>query len=151
MNHSLEIIDIFSCFVKPEINQELSEFCKNLTSISQENVDNSKSFNQSIREFEQWVLSTSEDIYLGSWGFYDKKQILKECSIKKYSGQVISLLDRHISIKHQFSKIKNIKPCRMDAALKMLGIQLEGTHHRGIDDAKNISKIFKSVFQELKF
>lgn len=58
LNHNLDVIDVFSCFFKPEINQELSEFCKNLTSISQENVDNAKTFNQLIREFEQWVLLT---------------------------------------------------------------------------------------------
>jgi inhibitor of KinA sporulation pathway (predicted exonuclease) len=151
VNDSLEIIGIFSRFVKPEINQELSGFCKRLTSISQENVDTAQSFSQVICEFEEWILSTGNDVYLCSWGFYDKKQILRECNIKKYFGLIVSLLDRHISIKHQFSKAKNIKPCGMDTALKMLGIQLEGIHHRGIDDAKNIFKVFVSIFQELNF
>jgi inhibitor of KinA sporulation pathway (predicted exonuclease) len=31
----------------------------------------------------------------------------------------------------------------MGGALKMEGIILEGTHHRGIDDAINIAKIFR--------
>ncbi|OMG46548.1 hypothetical protein BK140_26615 [Paenibacillus macerans] len=31
----------------------------------------------------------------------------------------------------------------MERALKMLDLPLDGTHHRGIDDAKNISKIFR--------
>jgi inhibitor of KinA sporulation pathway (predicted exonuclease) len=30
----------------------------------------------------------------------------------------------------------------MEKALNKLNIPLEGTHHRGIDDAKNIAKIF---------
>ncbi len=27
----------------------------------------------------------------------------------------------------------------MDAALRMVGLPLEGTHHRGVDDARNIA------------
>ena len=30
----------------------------------------------------------------------------------------------------------------MGGALKLEGFKLDGTHHRAIDDAKNISKIF---------
>jgi len=38
----------------------------------------------------------------------------------------------------------------MAKALKILDLTLVGTHHRGIDDALNISKIFQSVFNEWK-
>lgn len=38
----------------------------------------------------------------------------------------------------------------MERALKMLNLPLEGTHHRGIDDAKNISRIFVKIFDRLK-
>ncbi len=34
----------------------------------------------------------------------------------------------------------------MGGALKRENITLEGTHHRGIDDAKNIAKIFLKNF-----
>jgi inhibitor of KinA sporulation pathway (predicted exonuclease) len=30
----------------------------------------------------------------------------------------------------------------MAEALKFLGLPLDGTHHRGIDDARNIARIF---------
>jgi len=32
-----------------------------------------------------------------------------------------------------------------------VSLKVDGIHHRGIDDAKNITKIFKAVFNELKF
>ena len=38
----------------------------------------------------------------------------------------------------------------MKKALGKLNLPLEGTHHRGIDDAKNIAKIFRVIFSELK-
>lgn len=33
----------------------------------------------------------------------------------------------------------------MDGGLKILGLPLERTHHRGIDDSKNIAKILNSI------
>ncbi|MNV83539.1 hypothetical protein D3C71_1773530 [compost metagenome] len=39
----------------------------------------------------------------------------------------------------------------MSAALRKFGLKLEGTHHRGIDDAKNITKIFIKNFDNWKF
>ena len=38
----------------------------------------------------------------------------------------------------------------MDAALKMLDIPLEGTHHRGGDDAKNIAKILVHTLSKFR-
>lgn len=36
----------------------------------------------------------------------------------------------------------------MNGALKKEGLKLDGTHHRGIDDARNITKIFKAYFEQ---
>lgn len=150
LNKDLEIVDTFSEFVKPTINPELTEFCKTLTSIKQDDVDNAKIFNDAIRDFERWILSSSEDVKLISWGHYDKKQILEESQHKKYSGKIIKLLEeRHISLKHEFAKMRKERTCGMARALEKLNIPLEGTHHRGIDDAKNIAKIFKVVYPDL--
>lgn len=150
LRDDLEIVDTFSEFVKPTINPVLSDFCKTLTFIKQEDVDNAKTFNDAIRDFERWVLSSSEDVKLISWGYYDKKQILEESQHKNYSGGIIKLLEKkHISLKHEFAKIRKEKPCGMAKALKKLNLPLEGTHHRGLDDAKNIARIFKTIYPNL--
>ncbi|MDP4183434.1 MAG: 3'-5' exonuclease [Bacillota bacterium] len=148
LNYKLEKIALFSKFVKPVINPELSDFCTKLTTIKQSDVENADIFEKVIKEFEDFI---GEDGYLCSWGFYDKKQILAECTLKDYSGKIVNLLEKHISVKHQFAKIREIRPCGMSYALELLGLKLEGTHHRGIDDALNITKIFKEVFEELRF
>jgi len=36
----------------------------------------------------------------------------------------------------------------MKEALRILHIPLEGTHHRGIDDARNIAKIVKKIMAD---
>tara|TARA_B110000211_G_C14076989_1_gene552569 strand:+ start:193 stop:360 length:168 start_codon:yes stop_codon:yes gene_type:complete len=53
-----------------------------------------------------------------------------------------------MSIKHQHGEITNKKPMGMGRALKAEGFRLDGTHHRGIDDARNIVKIFLKYFDK---
>ncbi len=149
LNDNLETVSHFSKFIKPSINPVLSEFCTKLTSITQSDVDYASPFEEVIVEFEKWIISEDNEVRLFSWGRYDKKQILQECSVKDYKGNIIGLLNEHYSLKHQFAEIKGIKLCGMSHALRLLGLELEGTHHRGIDDAKNIAKIFKTVFNDL--
>ncbi|WP_331281309.1 hypothetical protein [Paenibacillus sp. UNC451MF] len=61
-------------------------------------------------------------------------------------------LKNHISIKHQHGKmIGRERGVGMERALHMLKLPLEGTHHRGIDDARNIAKIFAKIFDNLEF
>jgi inhibitor of KinA sporulation pathway (predicted exonuclease) len=151
LDEDLKVVDIFSRYVKPMINPELSDFCKTLTSISQADVDSAKTSNDVIGDFEKWILVDGNNVKLLSWGYYDKKQILVESALKNYSGNIIKLLEeKHISLKHTFAKIRKERTCGMARALEKLDIPLEGTHHRGIDDAKNIAKIFQVVSSDLK-
>lgn len=39
----------------------------------------------------------------------------------------------------------------MERALQTLKFPLEGTHHRGMDETRNISKIFIGIFDQLTF
>jgi inhibitor of KinA sporulation pathway (predicted exonuclease) len=150
LNENLETADTFSEFVKPTINPELTDFCKTLTSIKQEDVDNAKTFNDAIRDFERWIFSMGDEVKLISWGYYDKKQMLEESTVKNYSGEIIKLLEEnHISLKHEFARLRKSRTCGMKKALDILHLPLEGTHHRGIDDAKNIAEIFKAIYPDL--
>ena len=46
------------------------------------------------------------------------------------------------NVKELFYDLKGLKKkVGMNGALEILQIPLEGTHHRGVDDAKNIAKI----------
>ena len=150
VDKNLEIVDTFSQFVKPIINPKLTDFCKSLTSIKQKDMDDAKYFNEAIKNFEDWILSSGKTAKLISWGHYDKKQILEESTIKNYLGKITELLENHISLKHEFARIRKERTYGMKKALGKLNLPLEGTHHRGIDDAKNIAKIFRVIFSELK-
>ena len=49
-----QVIDEFQSFVRPVVNTELTEFCKNLTSINQSDVDNAEIFPNVLDNFLSW-------------------------------------------------------------------------------------------------
>ena len=137
----------FSAFIKPKLDPELSDFCKELTTIKQSEIDSAETYDIVIDRFKKWI-NVKQEFVLCSWGFYDKKQFSKNCDLH---GLEKSWLENHISLKHQYADIKNLrKPLGMGGALKKEGLKLDGTHHRGIDDARNIAKIFKAEFNNWK-
>lgn len=140
-------INEFSEFVKPKLNIELSDFCKELTTIEQAVIDSAETYKIVINQFIEWI-NINEPYILCSWGFYDKKQFEKDCDLHSIDKDWLA---NHISLKHQYAEIKGLrKPIGMGGALKKERFKLEGTHHRGIDDARNISKIFKAHFDKWK-
>lgn len=147
INERKEILGEFNAFVKPKLHPELSSFCMELTTIEQQDIDDAANYKSVINDFWDWI-NLDEDYLLCSWGFYDRSQFTKDCELNQMSTD---WLKNHISLKHQYGSFKKLKrPIGMGGALRNENIKLEGTHHRGIDDARNIAKIFLAYFDEWK-
>lgn len=138
--------DEFSRFIKPIVEPQLSEFCKRLTTITQEQVNNAEKFPTVFSEFLSWV--GNDPFTLCSWGGYDLNQFKKDCASHKINFP--QTFERHINLKKEFSRVMNVPPCGMSKALRIVKLQLEGTHHRGIDDARNIAKLAKIILPKIK-
>lgn len=139
--------DEYQTFVKPIESDKLSNFCKNLTSIKQEEVDNARTLEQVLPEFLSY--STFKYTHLPtfvSWGNFDRLQFLREGKRKKLNTNLI--VDNHISAKHAYEKISG-KQLGMKSMLKHLKMDFEGTPHRGIDDAINLAYIFEKIFDKI--
>lgn len=150
LDDNLKEIDRFAHFVRPVFNPELSPFCKELTTITQEQVDGAEPYEVVLEKFASWSQDGDDEVMMLSWGYYDRQQILREAKHKGHEGTIIKLMERHDSFKHRFAQVRDIRPCGMQGALKMFDLPLDGTHHRGIDDAVNIAKIFVKAFDEVK-
>ena len=145
INERKEVVGEFNAFVQPKLHPELSEFCTELTTIEQADVENADDFKTVITNFWNWI-DLDQKYLLCSWGFYDRSQFTKDCELHQMSTD---WLKHHISLKHQYGTINKLKrPIGMGGALNRENIELEGTHHRGIDDAKNIAKIFLAYFDQ---
>lgn len=144
-----QIMDEFVTFVRPKVHPILSDFCTELTSITQSDVQDAPAFPEALSLFQDWMGSFEDETVLCSWGFYDRVQFKNDCELH---GLPTDWLSAHMSIKHQHGKIRNLKrPIGMKKALQKEGFALDGTHHRGIDDARNMSKIFIKYFDQWEF
>jgi len=135
-----DIISEFQKFVQPVQNPILSDFCKNLTTILQSDVDTAEPFPKVLCKFIDWF-----DHYhvteWGSWGQYDLHQILIDCN---YHGLLFPLRS-HVNIKKMVAEQMGEKPGGIQNTLKKLGLEFEGTQHRALEDVRNIVRILKKL------
>jgi inhibitor of KinA sporulation pathway (predicted exonuclease) len=146
LGDQITIGDSFSYLVKPQYS-EVSEFCTKLTTITSEVLEkNGRQFAEVCRDLVK--LHNSKNYAWASYGDFDRKQFERDCRAK-YVGYPFNAT--HINVKNLFAISKNLKQeVGMSAALAMLGIKLEGTHHRGVDDSRNIAKILAELLKKLR-
>lgn len=116
----------------------VSQFCTDLTTITQEMIDESGiSFGEAC-SILRGKYNTNNRVWM-SWGDYDRRQFERQC---RQSDTRYPFGPTHINLKNLFAIEMGLsREVGMDAALKMLKMELDGTHHRGVDDARNIAKI----------
>lgn len=134
---SLERIERRSIMVCPQLST-VSEFCTSLTSITpqmaEEGIPLSEAVDLLIDEYR------SEDRLFASWGDYDRNQFRRNCDAYRLR---YPFGPTHLNIKNLFSVSLGLrKELGIDGAMDRMGLKLEGTHHRGGDDAWNIAQIF---------
>ncbi|MBC3932605.1 3'-5' exonuclease [Undibacterium curvum] len=92
------------------------------------------------------VDGTVIDKFQFSWGVYDRKQFERD-SVRH--GVVNPVALSHLNAKRMFAKAQKIgKEVGMAKACQLTGLQLEGSHHRALDDATNITRLLPWSFGE---
>jgi len=127
----------FSTFVRPIWEPVLSEYCTQITSIVQSDVDSAPAFPQALAAFLDWL--GPAPVTMCSWGDYDRRQLEVDCA--RHEIPCPGILGRHVNLKKQFAEARGIKPCGARRALALLGIEPTGVHHRALDDARDVAKI----------
>jgi len=140
------IVDEFQRFVRPTRNNVLTPFCLELTSIQQSQVDQADLFPDVIVQFGHWLAHYPDHLFC-SWGDYDRHQLSLDCKNHNVHNP---MTQAHLNIKVQFSKAQGLRRrVGMATALHKIGAELKGTHHRGIDDARNMVCLLPYVFGRL--
>lgn len=130
----------FQSFVKPARTSVLSAFCRELTGIAQSDVDAAEPFAAVLERFCAWLGDPAAPRF-ASWGGYDKNQLLRDC---ERNGVPYPFAADHFNVKRFWSREFKGKPAGMAGALARMGLELEGEHHRGLDDARNIWRILQA-------
>lgn len=133
---TLAVIDEFQAFVRPVRHPLLRPFCTKLTSITQADVAAAPTFPEVMVRLRNFL--SGRAALFCSWGDYDRKQLLQDAAHHRIA---LPLGNRHFNIKQGFADHLQERPSGMAGALRRVGLPLRGTHHRGIDDARNIARL----------
>lgn len=138
------VLERFQHLVRPLARPILTPFFKQLIGITQEEIDQAPLFPVAARALQAFVDNhVSDDTVWMSWGTYDHKQLLRDA---QRHGVAMPLTMPHQNAKRLFAKAQRIgKEVGMARACKLAGLELEGQHHRGLDDAVNIAKLMPWV------
>lgn len=156
---TMSVVDEFCSFVRPHHFPMLTDFCVDLTSIRQSDVDSAPSFGDVFNDHYQWL--SSHGLAIGerssgasfafvSCGDWDLGTMLpRQC---RNSVPPVATIpwpyQRWINIEEPFAEesAPGTGP-GMLSMLKALDLELEGRHHRGIDDCRNIARITASLME----
>jgi inhibitor of KinA sporulation pathway (predicted exonuclease) len=130
--------------VKPE-HSKVSPFCTQLTTLTQAMLDEQGiTFAEACAMLEK--IYGSCGVLWGSWGNYDKRMFVEQCKTRNIR---YPYSDYHMNIRKMYAKWEKHKHLSgMPLAMQDIGLTLEGTHHRGVDDAWNIARILGALLQK---
>lgn len=138
-----EIAEEFTAFVRPVRHPRLTPFCTQLTSIEQSDVDGADGFVDVIACFQKWLRPARLTAW-GSWGNYDRRQIQQDCD---HHGIEFPIDKAHVNLKDRFAKrLRLAHRPGLGKALQIAGKEFVGTHHRALDDTRNIARLMELLY-----
>lgn len=142
---SLERSGKRSIMIRPQRSQ-VSPFCTELTSITQEMVDSAPPLKKGLAILRDEY--DCENRVFASWGDYDRNQFHRNC---QSFGLKYPFGPTHLNVKTLFSMAFGLpRELDLDEALNHVGLKMEGSHHRGVDDAWNIAKLFALLIKRTR-
>ncbi len=137
--------DHFQRIVKPQRRPYLTDFCRQLTHISQADIDSAAPMNQVWAQFERWLTQHAPRLAgWCSWGDYDRRQLeqdWRQHHLKSLLAEV-----PHLNLKQAFAKARQLqRPVGLHSALQLAGMQFHGQQHRALEDARNTARLLPLV------
>ena len=139
----------FHTYVQPTAHPVLTEFCTELTGITQDMVIGQPTLPDVLQQFHKWMfknglLDPTVNSCFVTCGDWDLKTMLPgQC--KYFKIPIHNYFRRWVNIKRLFQRVTGQRAAGMPGMLKALGLELEGRHHSGIDDSKNIARILAKL------
>lgn len=146
------VVDEFASFVRPHHHRTLTGFCRQLTSITQADIDDAPLFPEVFAAHGRWLTDhglTPEDavfVTCGDWDLGTMLPIQLAACVPPIT-EVPPLYMRWLNIKRAFAEVQGGRPGGMTMMLRLLDLPLVGTHHRGLDDCRNIARILEALLQ----
>lgn len=151
--HTLEIVDSFQEYVKPELNPQLSDFCVKLTGITQKMVDEADTFPGVLQRAVTWLqereLGTKYKYAILTDGAWDMSKFLNiQCRISRI--RYPHFAKKWINIRKSYGNFYKVPrtQTKLSTMLEKMGLKYEGRPHSGLDDSRNIARIALRMLQD---
>ncbi|XP_068244405.1 ERI1 exoribonuclease 2-like [Palaemon carinicauda] len=155
-----EILSEFHHYVMPVEQPILSEFCKNLTGITQDQVEAGVPLGTCLGLFSSWIRKLCDEhqmsfntsmsckhVTFATWSDWDLGVCLHyECSRKQLRKP--EFFTQWIDIKLTYKNFYQRRPQGLAGALKDLGISFEGREHSGICDTRNTAVLISRMAKD---
>lgn len=141
-----EIVDEFSIIIKPKDNPTVTDYCLNLTGITQDDVNNGVSFKEGSKKFIDWSKKDNDNVLYIAWSDFDRWQFNKDCK----RNNIDFKLRKYMDLREFYKKKKGItskKTISLRKTLNKEDINFEGRQHRALDDAKNTAKLYLKILK----
>ena len=149
-------ISTFKRYVKPEHNDSISKKCEELTGISNQTLEESKTFSYVLAEFLNWCIynagRNSYEVY--AWSENDLDQIKNEISAKNIAinTEIKWMLNNWKDYQRKFCDLIGLKnPISLAKAIEAINIDFRGQAHDALYDAINTAEIFRAVHNKKKY
>ena len=139
---TLEVVDEFQRFVRPQINPVLTDFCKQLTSIQQADVDSAGTYVEVGQELVGFIARYPNAAW-ASWGDYDARQLERDAGFVACPSLLSGL--PHFNARKWHKSLYDNHPKGLKQTVESLGLIWRDNYHRGIDDARNVASIVKEI------
>ncbi|KAF6167268.1 hypothetical protein GIB67_043129 [Kingdonia uniflora] len=152
MNNQIE--SSFQTYVRPIFHQHLTNFCKDLTGIQQEQVDRGVLLSEALLMHDKWLEDMGvkkSNFAVVTWGDWDCSIMLEsECRFKQIKKP--DYFNRWINLRVPFNEVYRGVRCSLIEAVELACIPWEGRPHCGLDDARNTARLLISLMSRgLKF
>eukprot|EP00727_Mastigamoeba_balamuthi_P013398 m51a1_g8681 hypothetical protein (545) ;mRNA; f:181278-182985 len=141
----------FHAYVRPTVHARLTPFCTELTGIEQRDVDGGVTIDEALRLHARWMAErgfldergahTARSFVVVTCGDWDLGTCLPAELRHKGLRAPAYLRYGWLNVKTAFARATGKRGTGMAGMLRELGLELDGRHHSGIDDARNIAKI----------
>lgn len=150
---TLEIVDSFQQYIKPELNPQLSDFCVKLTGITQKMVDEADLFPVVLERAVAWLqereLGTKYKYAILTDGAWDMSKFLNiQCRLSRIKYPHFA--KKWINIRKSYGNFYKVPrtQTKLSTMLDKLGLKYEGRPHSGLDDSRNIARIALRMLQD---
>lgn len=135
----------FHSYCKPTV--PVTPFCTELTGITAATLEGAPPFRAVYADLQRWYYENGWSADTFAWvtcGHWDLGTALPShaahCGVR-----VNAIFKRWVNVKDVFRALLGRKPGGMPDMLAALGLELQGRHHSGIDDARNIARAVQAL------